>query len=103
MRCAGYKRVRTRSGKYVKRCAKYKGGSPRSRSSRSSRGYRRRGHGRRPYNKGRKCVQMGVNRRGVGVCRSYGARPRMGRHLVHGPMMASGAFYNVPRAPLWTR
>lgn len=81
-RCTRYKRVRSRYGGTVRRCAKFSGRSARSKKRRG--GYRRRG--KRPFNKGRKCVAWGTaTRRGrsVRVCRSYGStsgwRTRRGR------------------------
>jgi len=82
MRCARYKKVRMKGNGLVRRCAKYKSGPPRRKGlyakaggyrrkkSRSKRGYPR---GKRPYNKGRHCVEKGINKRGHVTCRSYGA------------------------------
>ena len=95
MRCARYKKVRMKGNGMVWRCAKYSGSHSRSKSRRR-RGYRR----FRPFNKGKKCLHMGLGRTGKPVCRSYGARPRVGRYHVSGPMMPSGAFFATP---LWTR
>jgi hypothetical protein len=80
--CVRFKRVRMRGGRIVRRCARF------------------RGRGKRPFNKGKKCIQRYPN----GKCRSYGARPRIGRYRAVGPMRASGSFYsNVPhQAPAWT-
>ena len=66
--CVRYKRVRVRGGGTQRRCAKFSGGSRRSTRTRSR--YRR---GKRPFNKGKKCVRKGVNKRGFVVCRSYGS------------------------------
>jgi hypothetical protein len=82
MRCARYKKVKMKGNGLVRRCAKYKSGPPRRKGlyakaggyrrkkSRSKRGYPR---GHRPYNKGRRCVEKGINKRGHVTCRSYGA------------------------------
>lgn len=86
MRCIRFKRVRVRGAGIQRRCAKYSGRKrPRSRGygkakRRASGGYRKakrigsykRGH--RPFNKGRRCVSKGVNRKGRVTCRSYGGR-----------------------------
>ena len=59
--CKRYKRVRMRGNGIVRRCASY--GAKRGSTW---------GHRRRPYNRGKKCVEMGLNRLGKPTCRSYG-------------------------------
>jgi hypothetical protein len=136
-RCVRYKRVRTRSGRTVRRCAKFSGRASNGRRRRSRRGYRRsrapgmarrgskcrrykrvrvrgqgiarrcasygggrrRGYrkGRRPFNKGKKCVSWGsrftLKSGEKRYCRSFGASPawrlrkkrRPGTSIVHVP------------------
>lgn len=62
--CTRYKRVRVRGAGVQRRCAKYSG------SHRASSTKRHRG--RRPFNKGKHCVEYGVGKHGKVVCRSYG-------------------------------
>lgn len=74
-RCVRYRRVRVRGQGMARRCVKYAGrrsaGYSRKGKSRSKkRGYFRRGH--RPFNKGKRCVEWGRNKRGKRTCRSYG-------------------------------
>jgi hypothetical protein len=74
---------------------------------RSGGGYRKRGSkryagglyrkGRRPYNKGKSCVDYGVNKRGVRTCRSYGKVYGPGmknrrKSRIYGPQAASSAY-----------
>jgi len=73
MRCTRYKRVPRKGGGTVRRCASFSGGRPRSKSSSKS----RRRRGKRPFNKGRRCVAYGTRLSPLGrpmrYCRSYGA------------------------------
>ena len=62
-RCVRRKRVHVRGLGMAWRCAKYSG-------SRKRKSYRRR---KRPFNKGRKCIEKGVDKNGRETCRSYGA------------------------------
>lgn len=71
-KCIRRKRVRVRGQGMALRCVKYgakrSGGGSRSRRRK---GYRR---GHRPFNKGRKCIEKGLNRRGRVVCRDFGGK-----------------------------
>lgn len=90
MRCLRKKRVRSKLGGTVMRCAKFSGGrrgKPRSRAR-----YRR---GKRPFNKGKTCVAMGRSRTGKPVCRSYGSRS--------GWRSKRGRGRYLPRAGMFTR
>ncbi len=76
-KCLRRKRVKMRGNGYVMRCAKYgpkRGGGSRSKKRSKSRkrrtGYRK---GHAPFNRGRRCVEKGLNKRGIVTCRSYGA------------------------------
>ena len=69
MRCRKFKRVRKKGGGTVRRCASFGKGKARKRPASRSRK-----RGKRPFNKGKKCVAMGVNRAGRLTCRSYGSR-----------------------------
>ena len=95
MRCTRFKRVRSRHGGTVRRCANFSGGKRRraraagGRRRRRGGGYRR---GHRPFNKGKRCKRLGVNRRGIVTCRSYGGRRRARRgyrRLVTSPSAAA--------------
>lgn len=69
-RCVRYRRVRVRGQGMARRCVKYAGRSAgRSRKKKRRGGFRR---GSRPFNKGKKCVAWGRDRRGRRTCRSYG-------------------------------
>jgi hypothetical protein len=83
-KCIRRKRVRVRGHGMQLRCAKY---GPK-RGSKTKRRHKR------PFNKGRHCVQKYESGPRRGKCRSYGARPRAGRSLIHGPFMPSGAFFS---------
>jgi hypothetical protein len=90
-RCTRYKRVRSKFGGTVRRCASYRGRSSNGRR----RKYRRRG--KAPFNKGRTCQAWGRAMRSgksVRVCRSYGGgrgarrREARGSFLIPGTSMA---------------
>lgn len=87
-KCIRRKRVRVRGQGMALRCVKY--GPKRGGRKTKRRKSKRRGSRRRPFNKGKKCIQRYAN----GKCRSYGARPRVGRAKVHGPMTATGTFWS---------
>lgn len=103
MRCTRYKRVRVRGGGMQRRCAKFSGGRPRARGYRKSKSRKRansyrRGH--RPFNKGRKCVSTGVNKRGIVTCRSYGGKggKRRGVSAGRGPTTMQAWMANLQRS-----
>lgn len=68
-KCIRRQRVKMRGNGYVLRCAKYGPKRGAGHTRRKKRG-KRRGH--RPFNKGRTCVEKGINKLGHETCRSYG-------------------------------
>lgn len=67
--CQRRQRVYVKGYGWAWRCKSYsKSGGKRSSSKRS--GYRK---GRRPFNKGKSCMEWGINSLGHVTCRSYGA------------------------------
>lgn len=96
MRCTRYKRVRSKYGGTVRRCANFSG-SPRSRSGKS----RRRKRGKRPFNKGRRCVDFGTRLSPTGrpmrYCRSYGASPAWRQRTGRGQVVSTRLPGWIPR------
>lgn len=70
--CKRRQRVWVKGQGWAWRCKSYSKGrrSSGSRRSSSRSGYRR---GHRPFNKGKTCVEVGINKLGRLTCRSYGA------------------------------
>ncbi len=100
-KCVRRKRVRVKGQGYAMRCASY--GPKRSGYRKGKkRGYRK---GKAPFNKGKSCLDWGLNKRGKLTCRSYGAvygdkkknrrRSRPGVSTVHGG--ASRVMTNIER------
>jgi len=97
MRCGRYKRVRSKFGGTVRRCAEFKAGRPRG-------SYRRAGLKRRKkrggsHNRGKRCKLYGVNRLGRRTCLAYtskGVAKRSGGYWggkggrVYGPVRMTG-------------
>ena len=80
--CVRYKRVRSRFGGTVRRCAKYGRARRKASASRRKSTYKRR---RTTARKTRTCVRFGRNRNGVRVCRKYTRTASGGYRRGHRP------------------
>jgi hypothetical protein len=75
-KCTRKRRVRVRGQGTALRCVawgpKRSGGSSPRRSSKASNKRRSKARGRKPWNKGKHCIEQGIGPSGKVVCRSYG-------------------------------